>query len=120
MENLLAAFEVDRIIEEIAGFQLVDHVSIIDRDFKVIASSDPSTVGSQMQDPAVQEAVSAGQTYSLLNLDHPHGELYEVYVPVYVGNEYVGVLHVGKFTEESAAIARKITALGGFLIAGFF
>lgn len=120
VENLLAAFEVDRIIEEIAGFQLVDHVSIIDRDFKVIASSDPSTVGSQMQDPAVQEAVSAGQTYSLLNLDHPHGELYEVYVPVYVGNEYVGVLHVGKFTEESAAIARKITALGGFLIAGFF
>lgn len=120
VENLLASFEIPRIIEEIASFELVDHVCMIDNEFKIVAGNGMHEIGEVVEDPDIRAAIQAGDTYSTMNLTSPQGEFYEVYVPIYVGDEHVGTLNVGKLTADITAIARTTELLGALVTAGLF
>jgi len=84
----------------IGGFHLVDHVCFAGPDFVVLASSgEHHHVDMSLEDPAVKEAVLAGRSYSTINRENGQ-EVYDIYVPVYLADEFVGTLVVGKYTGQ--------------------
>jgi diguanylate cyclase (GGDEF)-like protein len=108
--GFLSSFELQRIVDEIAGFELVDHVCFAGPDFTVIASSHPEHFDSFLDDPVLQDTVRSGQSYSRVNRDNG-GELYDIYVPIYLEGTFAGTLIVGKSTSEIVAASRATTAI---------
>lgn len=111
VQGFLSSFELQRTVDEIGGFHLVDHVCFAGPDFVVLASSgEHHHVGMSLEDPAVKEAVLAGRSYSTINRENGQ-EVYDIYVPVYLEDEFVGTLVVGKYTGSTEAALRTTSFL---------
>lgn len=110
VQSFLSSFELQRIVDEIGSFHLVDHVCFLGPDFTVLAASKPDHLGEHVDDPAIWEALRAGESYSRINRENGE-ELYDIYVPVYLDGEFSGVLVVGKSTASTAAAVRLTSLL---------
>jgi len=110
VEGFLSSFELQRIVDEISSFRLVDHVCFVSPDFTVLASSHEEYVGVDLDDPEVRDAVLTGRSHSKINRSNG-GEVYDIYVPVYLDGSFAGTLVVGKSTEATVAAVRATTLL---------
>lgn len=122
--SFLESFEAQRLLDEIRGLELVDHAYFVDQDFKVIASYEPQYIGQTIENPEVQEVLAAFETRTRFHpTSHDGGEVYEVYVPIYVDNSYAGTLVVGKSTTETrnllSRVLYSVVGVGAVVLAGF-
>lgn len=109
VRSFLSAFELEKALGEIAGFQLVDHACFVGPDFTVIASAHDH-VGLLVDDPAMRETVLSGEVYSMVRQTNGD-EMYDIFVPVHLDGELVGVLVVGKSASSTLAALRTTTLL---------
>lgn len=121
IEGFLGAFELQHLFEEIASLELVDHVFFLNSDYTVEASFDPAHIGYIVTDPEIQAVIASRETHTRLNPDFAgHGEVYQVYLPIYLDSGYVGTLVVGKSTEATKALMKTATVSSSVLAAVVF
>lgn len=121
VESILEAFRVQRLLEEFDELELVDHVCFIDGSLTVIASTDARVLGRQIQDPELRSAILAGQTYSAVDNSHHHnGQAYEVYVPIYLGDQRFGTLIISQSLSHTNRLIMQASLLGLFALSVFF
>ena len=108
VQSFLSSFELQRTVDEIGSFHLVDHVCFVGTDLTVIASSRPDHIGMDLTDPAMREAVLGGQSCSRVNRENG-AEIYDIYVPVYLDGAFAGILLVGTSMGTTAAAVRTTT-----------
>lgn len=107
VENFLAPFEIERLLDEISGFDFVDHVYYIHPDLTVSGCCDTDVVGFQLKHPDVIEALETRTTFSWRRqVEGQNREIYEIFIPILVGDDFGGTLAVAKTTEEAEAIIR--------------
>lgn len=121
--SFLESFEAQRLLDEIRGLELVDHAYFVDEEFTVVASDDPTYIGHRVQHPEVQEVLATFETRTLFNQIDTGEEVYEVYVPIRVGDTYAGTLVVGKSTAETRDLLNKVMysvmGVGAAVLIGF-
>lgn len=112
IENFLAPFEVERLLNEISAFDIVDHVYYVHPDFSVSGCCDTETVGFQLDNPQVLEAIETRTTFSWRRqVEGQNREIYEIFTPIFVGDSFGGTLVVAKTTDEADAIVRTAIIL---------
>ncbi|NMB02125.1 MAG: phosphodiesterase [Firmicutes bacterium] len=113
VEDFQAPFEVQKLIEEINGLGILDYVLFVDENYTVTASSRPSYIGRQMEDARIRSAIKDQVTHAVLvQARDGSGEIYNISVPVFEGDRFLGTLLIGESTEGTEAIVRIATTLG--------
>ena len=114
VKQVLGPFDVQRLVEDIAELELVNHICYVDESSTIAASSDADVVGSELAEAGVQSAHEKGTMYTLINESH-HGLddlVYEVYVPVYAAADRAGTLIITKSLQDTEIMWRTISILG--------
>lgn len=110
--DLLEAFEIEYLLDELGSLALVDRVYFIDSDLTVSASDDPALVGAKVEDPGVAAALAQGRSHAQVNYDwRRNQEVYEVYVPLRNGAGRPGTLVISLSTQPTKAVARIASVL---------
>ncbi|HOB08238.1 MAG TPA: EAL domain-containing protein [Limnochordia bacterium] len=121
VESIQEAFKVQRLLDEFDDLELVDHVCFIDESMTVVASTDPSVIGRVVEDLALRSAIEAGEAYARVGeTHHENGRNYEVYVPVYLGEQRFGTLIISQSLDATNRLISQASLLGLFAISVFF
>ncbi|MFH5836242.1 EAL domain-containing protein [Proteiniclasticum sp. C24MP] len=86
------------------------HLTFIDNDYHVLASTESDRIGEIVQDPAVIESVEAGKesgAYATIGEE----EVYQVFVPVYHENGRQGTLAVAQSVKETETLLNRLTGV---------
>jgi signal transduction histidine kinase len=82
-------------------------VSLLDRDFTVVASSDASAVGRQEQDAYVREVLNSGTMRSRRQPCGTECEMVEIVTPFTLEEKQVGLIRLGLSTAGLADVTRQ-------------
>jgi len=82
-------------------------VSLLDRDFTVVASSDAATVGRQEQNAYVREALNSGTVRSRRQPCGTGCEVVEIVAPFTLAQKQVGLIRLGLSTAGLADVTRQ-------------
>jgi diguanylate cyclase (GGDEF)-like protein len=107
VQSLLQSFQIEKLLNEIREEAFIEHVCFVDNDYNFIASTMKEQVGTRITDDEVIKAISNNQVYTHLN-NYEDAELFQAYVPVYVGDTKIGSLIVSQSTAESKAVMKEI------------
>jgi signal transduction histidine kinase len=97
---------LQRLIEDLGNQPGVVEVSLLDRDFTVLASSDASAVGRREAGTLLREALESG-TVKAQRQDCPGCEVYQVVKPLALGDKRVGLIRLGLSTEALSSVTRQ-------------
>lgn len=104
----LGQFEFNNLINDFYVKSGVAHISFINNEYKVIASSIPDYEGMVIEDEGFKARIS-GQEYSTLRSVQDNQNVFIVWVPVFHGGEKHGTLSISwKTAEIDAEIIRVI------------
>lgn len=111
IHEFLTGFEIQRLLENIAGTDLVDRLFFIDDNLEVIGSFDKSTNIEILNDMDMVEAIEMNIEYSSV-MSVEGRDYYISLIPIYVNQESFGTLGVAKSTEETGVVIRDSIAMG--------
>ena len=97
---------LQRLIEDLGKQPGVVEVSLLDRDFTVLASSDASAVGRREAGTLLREALESG-TVKAQRQDCAGCEVYDVVKPLTLGDKRVGLIRLGLSTEALSSVTRQ-------------
>jgi signal transduction histidine kinase len=97
---------LQRLIEDLGKQPGVVEVSLLDRDFTVLASSDAAAVGRREADTLLREALESG-TVKAQRQDCAGCEVYQVVKPLALGDKRVGLIRLGLSTEALSSVTRQ-------------
>ena len=97
---------LQRLIEELGKQPGVVEVSLLDRDFTVLASSDASAVGQREAGTLLREALESG-IVKAQRQDCAGCEVYHVVKPLALGDKRVGLIRLGLSTEALTSVTRQ-------------
>ena len=110
VQGFLAPFEIERLLKDMVGF--VDHVYFVEPGPTVSACCDPSVFGFHLGNPEIMEALASRSIYSLRrHVEGQNREIYEIFIPIFVGDDYEGTLVVAKTTDEADTLAHTAMIL---------
>jgi signal transduction histidine kinase len=104
--NFRREIGLQRLIEDLGRQPGVVEVSLLDRDFTVLASSDASAVGRREVGTLLREALESG-TVKARRQDCAGCEVYQVAKPFTLGNKRVGLIRLGLGTEGLTSVTRQ-------------
>ena len=94
------------LIQDLAKQPGVVEVSLLDRDFTVLASSDAAAVGRQEVSPLLREALASG-TVTGRRRNCPGCQVYEVATPFTLEKQQVGLIRLGLSTRGLDNVTRQ-------------
>jgi len=97
------------LIQDLGKQPGIVEVSLLDRDFTVVASSDASAVGRQEPDVYVREALIAGTMRSRRQPCGTECEMVEIVTPFTLEQRQVGLIRLGLSTAGLADVTRQAT-----------
>jgi signal transduction histidine kinase len=95
------------LIQDLGKQPGIVEVSLLDRDFTVVASSDASTVGRQEQNAYLREALTSGTMRSRRQSCGADCEVVEVVKPFTLEQKHVGLIRLGLSTAGLADVTRQ-------------
>jgi signal transduction histidine kinase len=95
------------LIEDLGKQAGIVEVSLLDRDFTVVASSDAATVGRQEQSPYLREALHSGSMRSRRQPCGTDCEVVEIVAPFTLAQKQVGLIRLGLSTAGLADVTRQ-------------
>ena len=95
------------LIEDLGKQPGIVEVSLLDRDFTVVASSDAATVGRQEQNAYVREALNSGTVRSRRQPCGTDCEVVEIVAPFTLAQKQVGLIRLGLSTAGLADVTRQ-------------
>lgn len=116
----LERFNIQTTIESIKEDSTIEKVCFIDKDFKIINSTEPEMIGQTISYPYFQERINKEQEFGLRS-NLRGTEIYTVYVPVIYEGSKIGTLAIGRSIEETLSYVRSSLLNGtvSFLITSF-
>jgi len=105
--NFRREIGVERLIQDLGKQAGIAEVTLLDRNYTVLASSDPGAVGRQDQDPLPRIAWDASSLRAGPSSREGGGEVYEVVKPFALENKQVGLIRLGLSTAGLAELARQ-------------
>jgi signal transduction histidine kinase len=96
---------VERLIQDLGKQAGIAEVTLLDRHYTVLASSDPAAVGRQDQDPLLRVAWDASALRAGRASREGGAEVYEVVKPFALENKQVGLVRLGLGTAGLAELA---------------
>ncbi|QXM06828.1 methyl-accepting chemotaxis protein [Crassaminicella indica] len=116
VKQMKKTLNIQNYLEKLAASDNIVYASILNKNYEAIAHSDAQKIGTVYTNPAMQSAISKGETYSYTTTN-PNGkfEIYTVNVPLTnTKNEIIGVVQVGLSTMP------LITARNHLIFQGIF
>lgn len=105
LEDFLAPFETIRMLRDMVDYSLVDNVYFINPDYSVTTCCNPELFDLQLDNPTIRQGIDSRTTFSIRHrLESLGQEIYEIFIPVFVQDEFMGTLVVIKSTKEADAI----------------
>lgn len=105
LEDFLAPFETIRMLRDMVDYSLVDNVYFINPDYSVTTCCNPELFDLQLDNPTIRQGIDSKTTFSIRHrLESLGQEIYEIFIPVFVQDEFMGTLVVIKSTKEADAI----------------
>ena len=105
LEDFLAPFETIRMLRDMVDYSLVDNVYFINPDYSVTTCCNPELYDLQLDNPTIRQGIDSRTTFSIRHrLESLGQEIYEIFIPVFVQDEFMGTLVVIKSTKEADAI----------------
>lgn len=98
---------VQRLIEDLGRQTGVAGVTLLDRDFTVLASSDAAAVGQQEEDGFLREALQANTVRGRRKTLPDSREVYEIVKPFALEQKQVGLLRLDLGTEGLAGVTHQ-------------
>ena len=95
------------LIEDLGKQPGIVEVSLLDRDFTVVASSDAATVGRQEQNAYVREALNSRTVRSRRQPCGTDCEVVEIVAPFTLAQKQVGLIRLGLSTAGLADVTRQ-------------
>ena len=97
-------------IEHIVEDQTIEYATIIDRNYEVIAHSNPKLIGTAIENYATKTAAVDGQIFSTINYYEPtQSDCLHIMYPLFVNGEHMGAIILGfHLTEVHNAIYTDI------------
>ena len=121
VENFLAPFEVQNLLQEMGDFHLVDYVYFVNEDYSINACCEIQNIDVQINNPKVREALESRTTYSLRRFSEwQNGEVYEIFIPIFVDEDFGGTLVIAKSTKEADIMMRTAIILSILISAVVF
>jgi len=105
--NFRSEIGLQRLIESLGKQSGIAEVSLLDRDFTVVASSDASTVGRTEQNAFLRETITAGTARSRRQSCGNGCEVLEVVKPFSLEQKRVGLIRLGLSTTGLADVTRQ-------------
>lgn len=113
VEMFLAPFEIGQLLQDMVGFELVDHVYFVSPDLEVTICCTPNDLDFQLDNHEILQTIESKTVHSLRrHVEGLNREIYEIFIPIFVGEEYGGTLVVAKTTDEATALARTAMMVG--------
>ena len=105
LEDFLAPFETIRMLRDMVDYSLVDNVYFINPDYSVTTCCNPELFDLQLDNPTIRQGIDSRTTFSIRHrLESLGQEIYEIFIPVFVQDEFMGTLVVIKSTKKADAI----------------
>ena len=105
--NFRREIGVERLIQDLGKQTGVAEVTLLDKDYMVLASSDPAAVGRQDQDPLLRVAWDASSLRAERSTRDGGAEVYEVVKPFALEAKQVGLIRLGLSTAGLTQVARQ-------------
>lgn len=112
--HYISEFETQSIIDELKQDENIIEISIIDKKYKITASSNKSNVGHTI----TQERLIRSRNGELYTSDN--GQVYEVFAPVNINSVNVGFLGIQYSLSSTNRLIQNVTFLGFVLILSFY
>jgi signal transduction histidine kinase len=116
--NFRREIGVERLIQDLGRQAGIAEVTLLDRHYTVLASSDPAAVGRQDQDPLLRVAWDASSLQAGRSSRDGGVGVYEVVKPFALENKQVGLIRLGLSTAGPAELARQTRRSIGFYSLG--
>ena len=116
--NFRREIGVERLIQDLGRQAGIAEVTLLDRHYTVLASSDPAAVGRQDQDPLLRVAWDASSLKAGRSSRDGGVGVYEVVKPFALENKQVGLIRLGLSTAGPAELARQTRRSIGFYSLG--
>jgi len=110
----ISEFETQSIVEELKQDEHIIEISIIDKKYKIVASSNENNVGHSV----TQERLINSRNGELYTSDN--GQVYEVFAPVNINSINVGFLSIQYSLQSTNRLIQNVTFLGFILILSFY
>jgi signal transduction histidine kinase len=105
--NFRSEIGLQRLIEDLGKQSGIAEVSLLDKDFTVVASSDAPTVGRKEQNAFLRETITAGAVRSRRQSCGNGCEVLEVVKPFNLDQKQVGLIRLGLSTTGLADVTRQ-------------
>ena len=105
--NFRREIGVERLIQDLGRQAGITEVTLLDKDYTVLASSDPAAVGRQDQDPLLRVAWEASSLKAERANRDGGTEVYEVVKPFALEAKQVGLIRLGLSTAGLTQVARQ-------------
>ena len=119
LDTLVDAFEPNSLLTEMAHKTHVDTLYLLNSDRIVQSSSDPSLIGSRIEEPSLQEMLVPGEPQVMIKR-LPEKGVYQVYTPVKLGDTTVGILGLTTSLAPTQRMSDQLTIFGLVAIAVIF
>lgn len=110
----LTAFDQQNIIDDLKNDESILSISIIDKKYRITASSDIKTVGLKIDQMRLVQSYE-GKLYQSNDI-----EVYEVFAPINLNFVNVGFLNIQYKLDSTREIIRNMTQFGFILLISFY
>ena len=111
VQSFLRGFEIQLLLEDIRGHNDLMHISVLDRDFRLLGTSSAEPMEERITDVRILEALEQGGRFSGISRHDAH-PVYDVFVPIRAAGDFSGYMHIGRSLEETETVIRRFTAAG--------
>ena len=111
IDNFLGSFGIQYLLDEIFAEGIALRISFIDNDNLIIGSSNKNYLKKSINDKQVLEVINTDKEHGrVIQLNNE--EVYEVFVPVTIGNEKMGTLSIVQSFDETKSLITQVSIFG--------
>ncbi len=111
IDNFLGSFGIQYLLDEIFAEGIALRISFIDNDNRIIGSSNKNYLKKSINDKQVLEVINTDKEHGrVIQLNNE--EVYEVFVPVTIGNEKMGTLSIVQSFDETKSLITQVSIFG--------
>lgn len=109
--SFLDRFAMDSLLEEMFNSEVAIRISIIDKNFKVVGSTDENYLDTIIKDKDVIKSINNNKDFGIIREINDE-KVYEVFVPIFYEGEKLGTLSIVEDLRETEAVVFRVSALG--------
>lgn len=111
IDNFLGSFGIQYLLDEIFAEGIALRISFIDNDNLIIGSSNKNYLKKNINDKQVLKVINTNKEHGrVIQLNNE--EVYEVFVPVTIGNEKMGTLSIVQSFDETKSLITQVSIFG--------